>query len=256
MTKDPTILYEDSDVVVIDKPAGLMVHPDGVSKEKTLVDWILAAYPDMRGVGEPLDLSRGKPDDDQKERLAVSVVERPGIVHRLDKETSGVLILARTPAAHVHLKDAFMNREAVKTYRAFLYGIIKEDRGSVDKPIGKSRTDFRQWSAARNPRGVMREAHTDFKVLLRSPLASYVEAYPKTGRTHQIRVHFKAIHHPVVADALYAAGKPHILGFTRLALHSKSLMIELPSGEKRTFEAPLPPDFIEGERQLRAEIAA
>lgn len=235
----PIVLYEDQDVVVIDKPAGLMVHPDGKSKEATLVDWIEQTYPEMIGVGEPLIVGE-------------KTVERPGVVHRLDRDTSGVLILARTHQAHEYLKKQFMERDAHKIYRAFVYAKITEDRGTIDRPIGKSRTDFRQWSASRNPRGLMRDARTDFRVLLRSNDASYLELFPHTGRTHQIRVHLKAINHPVICDGLYANGRPALLGFNRLALHALSLRLQLPSGEEKTFEAPLPPEFVEGEKILRA----
>lgn len=239
MNQDPVVLYEDSDVVVINKPAGLMVHPDGKSKDETLVDWVRAHYPDMEGVGEPLVLA----DE--------TIIERPGIVHRLDRDTSGVLILAKHPSAHEHLKKQFMGRDAHKIYRAFAYGSIAADRGTIDKPIGKSRTDFRQWSASRNPRGLMRDARTDFRVIVRAPEATYLELFPHTGRTHQIRVHLKAIQHPVVCDSLYASGRPALLGLSRLALHALSLRLTLPSGKEATFEAPLPQEFVEAERVLR-----
>jgi len=238
----PIVLYEDPDVVVINKPAGLMVHPDGKTKEGTLVNWIDKKYPEMDGVGEPLILA----DD--------TIIERPGIVHRLDRDTSGVLILARSPRAHELLKEQFMDRGAHKIYRAFAYGSIAQERGTIDRPIGKSRTDFRQWSASRNPRGLMRDARTDFRVIVRSPLATYLELFPLTGRTHQIRVHLKAIQHPVIADALYANGRPSLLGFKRLALHALSLRLVLPSGKEATFEAPLPQEFIEAEKELRAGL--
>ena len=238
---EPTVLYEDSDVVVIDKPSGLMVHPDAINtKEKTLIDWIEKKYPEMEGVGEPFLLKDGKE------------IARPGIVHRLDRDTSGVLVLARTKRAHVYLKEAFMERDVAKTYRAFVYGTLQSERGTIDRPIGKSRTDFRQWSAQRNPRGVMREAQTDYKVLGRGKGGTYVEVFPRTGRTHQIRVHFKALQHPVVCDSLYAPKGPSLFGFERLALHAKSLRLKLPSGKEKTFESQLPPDFVEGEKRMKA----
>lgn len=234
-------LYSDEDVVVIDKPAGLMVHPDAPdSKEPTLVDWIRAHHPEMEGVGESFEVKG-------------VAIARPGIVHRLDRDTSGVLVLARTHAAHAYLKEAFMERDVAKTYRAFVYGTLKTERGTIDRPIGKSRTDFRQWSAQRNPRGEMREAQTDFKVLARGEGVTYVEVFPKTGRTHQIRVHFKALQHAVVCDQLYGAGKPPMLGFTRLALHAKALRLRLPSGKEKTFESSLPPDFLAAEAAIGKE---
>jgi 23S rRNA pseudouridine1911/1915/1917 synthase len=234
-----TELYSDPDVVVINKPAGVMVHPDTLTtKEPTLIDWIKANHPEMEGVGEPFETKGGS-------------VDRPGIVHRLDRDTSGVLILARTEKAHAYLKEAFMQRDVAKTYRAFVYGTLRAERGTIDRPIGKSRSDFRQWSAQRNPRGAMREAQTDYKVLARGDGVTYVEVFPKTGRTHQIRVHFKALQHAVVCDQLYAAGKPPMLDFTRLALHAKALRLKLPSGKEMTFEAPLPADFVHAEGLLK-----
>ena len=242
LLKEVKELYSDGDVVVINKPAGLMVHPDTPDKpEPTLVNWIRKHHKEMEGVGEPTVLKDGKE------------IARPGIVHRLDRDTSGVLILARTKEAYAFLKEAFMEREAAKTYRAFVYGTLRDERGTIDRPIGKSRTDFRQWSAQRNPRGVMRDAITDYKVLGRGGGTTYVEVFPKTGRTHQIRVHFKALQHPVVHDTLYAPGRPSFLGFKRLALHALSLRLTLPNGKEKTFSAPLPPDFIEAEALQKEE---
>lgn len=234
----PRIIHEDEHLLVIEKPAGLMVHPDGRAEGKTLVDWVLETHPDMKGVGEPLTLASGV------------VIERPGIVHRLDRETSGVMLLAKTPEMFALLKEQFMNHEVGKVYRAFVHGIIHEARGVIDRPIGKSRSDFRQWSAGRNPRGLMREARTDFKVLARSSEATYIEAYPKTGRTHQIRVHCKAIQHPVICDPLYGPENGCILGFDRLALHARSISYVGFDGVRRTFEVPLPPSFVRAEGLL------
>lgn len=241
MNLEPTVLHEDDDIVVIDKPAGLMVHGDGRFEGETLVDWIRATYPDMEGVGEELTL-------DEENSVA-----RPGIVHRLDRDTSGVLLLARTTTAHARLKKQFMGRGIHKTYRAFVHGSVTEERGTIERPIGKSRSDFRQWSASRGPRGTMRDAKTEYRTILRSKEASYVEVFPHTGRTHQIRVHFKALHRPVICDTLYAPGKPALLGFSRLALHALSVVFIHPgTGKEIEVSAPLPADFIEAERQLRA----
>ncbi len=234
-------LYSDADIVVIDKPAGLMAHPDGRGDDITLVNWVRQHHPEMEGVGESMIV-----DEDDEEGI-----ERPGIVHRLDKDTSGVLILARTPKAHAFLKQAFMDREVRKTYRAFVYGTMRDERGMIDRPIGKSRSDFRRWSAERHPRGTVREARTDYRTLTRGQGTTYLEVFPQTGRTHQIRVHFSALQHPIVHDELYAPGKPALLGFNRLALHAKSIRLVVPSGKEMTFEAPLPLDFIEAERLIQ-----
>jgi 23S rRNA pseudouridine1911/1915/1917 synthase len=229
------ILYEDKDVVVINKPAGIIVHPDGKTKAKTLVDWLLKKYRNIKNVGEPLVLADG------------TKIFRPGIVHRIDKDTTGCLIIAKNQKAYEFLKGQFQNREVHKVYNLFVYGDIKEDRGMIDRPIGRSPNDFRKWSAQRGQRGDVREAKTYFKVLKRVPGFTFLEAMPKTGRTHQIRVHFKAVNHPVVMDELYA-GDFHLkqkaqFGFKRMALHARELEIKLPSGKMLKITAPYPKDF-------------
>lgn len=172
--------------------------------------------------------------------------------HRLDRETSGVMVVVRTEAALEHLKAQFGSREVQKTYRAFIYGNLKEERGVIDKPIGSARGGAGPRSA-RTPYGRLREAQTAFKTLSHTLAASYVELFPKTGRTHQLRVHLAAIQHPVVCDPLYAPSRPPILGFNRLALHALALSIKHPVSEKpMRFEAPLPPDFVAAEAELRA----
>jgi len=237
------ILYEDKDVVVINKPAGLIVHPDGKSKEKSLVHWILEKYPSVKNVGEPLIL-----DDGTK-------ILRPGIVHRIDKDTTGALIIAKNKKSYEFLKEQFQNRKVHKVYHAFVYGLIKEDRGMIDRVIGRSPNDFRKWSAQRGARGEMREAVTYFKVLNRKNNITFVEVMPKTGRTHQIRVHFTAINHPVVHDDLYASRffleQRNWLGFKRLALHAHELEITLPSGKLLSVIAPYPKDFEEAVKKIQ-----
>lgn len=226
-----TILYEDDDVVIINKPAGLVVHADGRTKEETLVDWILERYPGMEEIGEPTILTNG-------ERLV-----RPGIVHRLDRDTSGAMIIAKNQDAFIRLKGQFQDREVHKVYHAFVYGVMKNDDGTIDRPITRSKKDFRLWSAQRGGRGEEREAVTDYRVIARSEELTFVEAMPKTGRTHQIRVHFKAINHPVVSDPLYAPKQKPKLGFKRLALHART--IEFIGGDREKIEvtAPYPADF-------------
>ncbi len=226
-----TILYEDADVVVINKPSGLIVHPDGKREEESVVDWVLEKYPEAKQVGEPLELQSG------------NVIYRPGIVHRIDKETSGALLIAKNQEAFYMLKKQFQERDVAKRYHAFIYGFLKLDRGTIDRQIGKSRSDFRLWSAQRGARGEMRDAMTDFTVLARTKEATFVEARPRTGRTHQIRVHFKAINHPLVSDNLYAPNHAPILGFKRLALHAYSIEFVTPKGETVTVIAPYPEDF-------------
>jgi 23S rRNA pseudouridine1911/1915/1917 synthase len=225
------VIYEDEQMVVVNKPAGLVVHADGRTKEYTLSDWVVAHYPETRDVGEPIKLAHG------------GQIPKHGIVHRLDRDTSGVMIIAKTQEAFLFLKKQFQRREVSKSYRAIVYGRVKKKKGVINKPIGKSRTDFRKWSAEKNARGVLREAVTEYEVLKDSPQFSYLALYPKTGRTHQIRVHLKSIGHPVLCDKLYAEKRPCIGGMERTALHAYSISLKPPGGAMITVEAPLPPDF-------------
>ncbi|HYC83446.1 MAG TPA: RluA family pseudouridine synthase [Candidatus Paceibacterota bacterium] len=225
------IIYEDADVLVVNKPAGLTVHADGFSGEPTLVDWLLDNRPEIKGIGEAMTLPSGQ------------IIDRPGIVHRLDRDTSGCMIVAKTQEAFVSLKEQFQGRQVQKSYRALVYGDIKTDKGIIDFPIGRSRKDPRMRSAHKGASGKLREALTHYKVLERFDGYSYLEAFPKTGRTHQIRVHLKAIHHPIVCDALYAPGRSCLPGMDRQALHAFRLEAVLPSGRREAFEAPLPDDF-------------
>lgn len=231
------VLYEDSNILAIDKPAGISVHTDGKSKEKTITDWVLKKYPKMKNVGEPISV---KDSPSQK-------VPRPGVVHRLDKETSGVLLLAKNQKAHEFLKSQFMNREIKKVYCAIVSGSVKNDRGVINKPIGRSPRDFRRWLAGRGARGELREAITEYKVLKRfgnkNNGFTYLEVYPKTGRTHQIRVHMKYLNHPVACDSLYNPKGACPPGFKRLALHARSIEFKNLKGKTVKVESPLPKEF-------------
>ena len=229
------IIYEDDDIVVLDKPAGLVVHPDGRTKEPSVSEWFVSRYPESVNVGESL-----------------GDIERPGIVHRIDKETSGVLLLARTKVGHQILKEQFQKREIEKVYHLFVHGNLKDDHGTINLPIGRSASNFRKRSAQRGAKGEMREALTYFQVLKRSSDKSitFVEAKPKTGRTHQIRVHFKALHHPVVCDKLYAPNKPCLLGFECLALHARAITFKDVSGGQHSVLANYPADFQNAIKQV------
>lgn len=255
---DIPILFEDDNYIIFNKPAGLVVHADGRSTEPTLADWLVQNRPEMIDVGEPMTITSGASKSE--------TILRPGIVHRLDKETSGALVVAKNAAAFVDLKEKFQQRQVEKKYHTFVYGNVKENDGTIDRPIGRSKSDFRMWSAQRGARGEMREAVTHYRVLGRgvgrvevgsgenvtidaslehappTPV-TFLEVQPKTGRTHQIRVHFKAIHHPVVADSLYASTQPRLLGFKRLALHARALSFKGVTGKKISVEAPYPEDF-------------
>lgn len=236
-------LYEDADVLAVYKPAGLMVHGDGKSPEYTLADWMLENYPESKHVGEPMVIIT-KTDA----RIPQTVILRPGIVHRLDKETSGVMLLAKTQQGFLHLKEQFQSRTIEKTYHAFVYSNSKQDELHIDAPIARSSKDVRRWTAGKDARGERRDAVTDITVLGRTVVEGVpvmlLEARPKTGRTHQIRVHCKYIECPIIADTLYAPGRDALLGFTRLALHAYKISFTTMKGERLTIEAPYPEDFV------------
>lgn len=217
---EPKIIFEDDALVVVDKPAGMIVYPDGKHDYPALSHWLEKKYPEFH------------------------------FAHRIDRETSGVLVVAKTQETYEFLKEQFQNRDVKKVYRAFVYGALKEERGIIDRPIGSARGGRGPRSATR-PHGREREASTTWKRLGNGEGFAYIEAFPKTGRTHQIRVHLAAIQHPIIADQLYAPGRPALLGFSRLALHALSVTLEHPGGNKMTFEAPLPPDFVAAQGQLR-----
>lgn len=235
----PAVLYEDDNMLVIDKPHGMLVHEDGLAPhEGTVVAWFLDRNPSAKGVGEVTLSPKGVP------------LERSGVVHRLDRDTSGVMILAKTPEAHTHLKAQFHDRLAKKEYRALVYGKINDKWGTIDRSIGRSARDFRLRSAEQGARGTLRDAVTNYECLsvgeYKGENFSYLSLKPKTGRTHQLRVHLKAIDRPIVGDSLYAGKKleqSNNLELSRLALHAYSLELILPNGEKSNFTAPLPVDL-------------
>lgn len=235
---EPQIIYEDSDVLVINKPAGLIVHSDGRTEEPSVAEWVGTRYPSMVGVGEPWLSPQGEK------------VDRPGIVHRLDRTTSGVMILAKTNEAHAFLKKQFQDRVTQKVYEALVYGHPKSNSGTIEAEIARVRSIPPRWSARlKGVQNKKRAAITLWRVTQRAQdpeskeLVSVVEVEPKTGRTHQIRVHLQALGYPIVSDHLYAPKKPQLLGLTRPALHAKSLSIELPTLKRMTFDAPLPDDM-------------
>jgi 23S rRNA pseudouridine1911/1915/1917 synthase len=234
------VLYEDKDILAIDKPAGISVHGDGRSKGKTIADWVLENYPKMKNVGET--------ETYENKKIKVEI-KKPGIVHRLDHDTSGVLLLAKNKNAYEFLKNQFQEREIRKTYVAIVSGSVKNERGVINKPIGRSPKDFRRYLAGRGVRGEVRDAITQYRVLNRfedekGNKFTYMEIRPKTGRTHQIRVHMKFINHPVACDVLYNPGSACPPGIKRLALHAKSIEFKDLAGETLKIESPVPKEFI------------
>jgi 23S rRNA pseudouridine1911/1915/1917 synthase len=241
------ILFENDEYLVINKPSGLVVHADGKTPEPTVVDWIREHYPSIKGVGENMVIQ-------DKEGNEITI-ERPGIVHRIDRDTSGCLVIAKNENSFQYLKQQFQEHQVQKSYLALVYGNIKQDSGSIDAPIGKNRGDFRMKDAGPHARGTLREAHTDYRVIERyenlkkfdkqrqTPKYTFVELYPKTGRTHQIRVHLKHFQYPIVSDSLYAGKRKPELGLTRTALHSSKISFTDSKGNPINVQAPLAEDI-------------
>jgi 23S rRNA pseudouridine1911/1915/1917 synthase len=217
------VVYSDEHIAVVDKQAGLVVHPGAGRPDKTMVNGLLARFPEIAKVGDP---------------------ERPGIVHRLDADTSGLLVVALSQTAYETLVAALSDHDVERTYVAVVDGVVADDRGVIDAPIGRS-------SQRRTRMAVVadgREARTHYEVLARrhdAPAASLLRCRLETGRTHQIRVHLAAIGHPVLGDPTYGTALSKA-AFARVALHALELGLVHPvTGEAMSFQAPLPPDIEE-----------
>ena len=225
------VVFEDEHLLVINKPPALTVHPGAGRPSGTLVNAVLARVPGLAGVG-----SR----------------QRPGIVHRLDKDTSGLLVVAKTPVAYASLSSQVARRTVNRTYLALVHGVLPHDERTITAPIGRHPRHRTRMAVV--SRG--REAITRYRVLERLARYTLVEAHLVTGRTHQIRVHFAHIGHPVAGDPVYA-GRPDELGIGRQALHAHRLQFVHPaSGKEMAFEAPPPADFTAAVERARAQGAA
>ncbi len=225
------IVYEDSDIIVVNKPKGLVVHPANGNPDGTLVNAIMAICKEsLSGIGGEL---------------------RPGIVHRLDKDTSGLLIVAKNDKAHINISNQIKNRQVKKIYIALVRGVVREDEATIDMPIGRSTKDRKKMAVVKDGK----QAVTHFKVLKRYPKYTLLEVKIDTGRTHQIRVHMAEIGHPVVGDMVYSNGK-NDFGVEGQMLHAKTLEFTHPTtGKKMILNAELPEYFkkiIEGEEIGRA----
>ena len=213
------IIYEDKDIIVVNKPKGMVVHPANGNLDGTLVNAIMAICKDsLSGIGGEI---------------------RPGIVHRLDKDTSGLLIVAKNDKAHINLSEQIKNHEVQKTYLALVRGIVKENEATINMPIGRSTKDRKKMAVTKNGK----EAITHFKVLQRYDKYTLLEVKIETGRTHQIRVHLTQIGYPIVGDTTYSNGKNEweIVG---QCLHAKSLKFRHPiTNEDMFLEADVPKYF-------------
>ena len=218
-----SIIYEDADILVIDKPAGLVVHPAPGNRDQTLVNGLLAhAGASLSGIGG---------------------VKRPGIVHRLDKDTSGLLVVAKHDAAHQALAKQFADRSLSRTYLAVVHGRLARAAGTIDAPIGRHNKDRKRLAVT--TRG--KKAITHYERIALYAAATLVQCKLETGRTHQIRVHLAHLGHPLLGDPVYGARRrlPETLPpFDRQALHAKTLRLQHPkNGKTMTFNAELPQDF-------------
>jgi len=225
------IVYEDENLIAVNKPAGLIVHPDGKTKEPSLTEWLAKTYPETNSVGGSSVLASG------------GEVQRNGLLHRIDRETSGLILVARNQPAFDFFQKQFIDRKVKKVYQAFVMGTFKEKEGTIAEKIGRNRKDFRKWATGKNTRGRLRDAETNFKCLLSAKGFSFLELSPKTGRTHQLRVHLEAVGFPIVCDKLYGPPDGCGLGFSRLALHASAIQIHLLDGRETILKAPYPEDF-------------
>ena len=213
------ILYEDKDIIVVNKPKGMVVHPANGNPDGTLVNAVMAICKDsLSGIGGEI---------------------RPGIVHRLDKNTSGAIIIAKNDKAHINLSEQLKNHEIKKTYIALVRGVVKENNATINMPIGRSKKDRKKMDVDKNGK----EAITHFKVLKRYKDCTLLEINIETGRTHQIRVHLSHIGYPIIGDEVYSNGK-NKWNIEGQCLHAKSLDFKHPiTGKNMHIEAPIPEYF-------------
>lgn len=223
------ILYEDNDIIIVNKPKGMVVHPANGNPDGTLVNAIMAICKDsLSGIGGEI---------------------RPGIVHRLDKNTSGAIIVAKNDKAHIELSKQLKNHEIKKTYIALVRGIVKENNATINMPIARSKTDRKKMAVDKNGK----EAITHFKVLERFDDCTLLEVNIETGRTHQIRVHLSHIGYPIIGDDVYSNGKNR-WNVKGQCLHAKSLDFKHPiTGKQMHIEAPLPKYLTDILKELKSK---
>lgn len=243
---NPQVIYEDKDILVINKPAGLIVHGvrgkrfrEGTDlPEETLVDWLIKRHPEIKSV-----------HDFQANVGQINPEDRAGIVHRLDRETSGIMVIPKTKEYFDHLKKLFQNHSVKKTYLALVWGRIEPKSGVINKPIGIKDGSVKRTVHTKNAK-MIREAITEYKAKKYLEIEvdgkpqpfTLVEVMPKTGRTHQIRVHMASIGHPIVGDSLYGSKKEK-LGLSRHFLHAESIEFPKLDGKRLKVSAGLPEEL-------------
>lgn len=232
------IVYEDSDIIVVNKPSGMVVHPAAGNPDGTLVNALLHHYGDsLSGIGG---------------------VARPGIVHRIDKDTGGLLVVAKNDAAHAHLSEQLKTHDVSRIYHALVIGNLREDSGRVDAPIGRDMRDRKKMAVIRDPLRKSRDAVTHWSVLERFSGFCHVRCQLETGRTHQIRVHMSSIGHPLVGDSVYGGGRTKFEAhnaslISGQCLFAKELTLTHPTtGKLMHFEVDLPEEFTKLIEKMRA----
>ncbi|WP_026389537.1 RluA family pseudouridine synthase [[Acholeplasma] multilocale] len=224
---DFEIIYEDKDILVINKPNNVVVHPGAGNTSGTLVNGLMEAIDDLSSIGG---------------------VERPGIVHRLDKQTTGLLIVAKNDVAHRVMSEMIAHHEVYKEYQAIVWGEIKENKGIIDAPIGRHNNDRKKMMVTHKN---SKNAKTNFEVIERFDNSTLIRCSIETGRTHQIRVHFNFIKHPVMNDPVYGRLTDKVTDFGQF-LHASKLVFNHPiTKEEMTFTAPLPQEMLDRINELR-----
>ena len=245
-TAEPELIYTDDDIIVVSKPAGMPVHEAKHSTDRTLVDWLLERFPEIENVGDV-------PADEAK---AIHLY-RPGIVHRLDKLTSGVMVVARNQESFLRLKELFQSRAVVKVYLALVCGRLKERRGTITGALGRLASSPTKMGilGARGGIRMPKEAVTEYAVLEQFSAAALLEVRPRTGRMHQIRVHLASIGHPVAGDVVYGGTKVCFKELGRQFLHAATLSFAFREGQMLSFSAELPEELEELLEELRKQTA-
>lgn len=220
------VIHEDGNILVLDKPSGMVVHPFDFSDEKTILDFLQENYPDIFAIKNKFTLQDGR------------TINLGGIVHKLDRDTSGVLLIARNQATFDDLKNQFAKRTIEKKYVALVEGMIEKPSFRIDAPLGRGKKDYKQSTSPVNPRGPLRGAVTDVVVVERTKGRTLVELSPRTGRTHQLRAHLSSVGHPIVGDKAYGS----TIENERIMLHAASLTCTV-NEKQMTYSSPLPPSF-------------
>ena len=230
------VVYQDENIIVINKPAGVSVHPTKPNEKNTLVNFLIYKFPEIRDIHDPSNSSG-------------QVNLRPGIVHRLDKDTSGVMVVARNQESFEELKKLFKEHKIEKKYLALVYGKFKDKEGVIEKPIARAANYRKQVIAGRKTKTKIREAMTRYRVIKEYENYSLVEAMPKTGRMHQIRIHMFSIGHPIAGDKIYKLKNTKKAEIFRQMLHAQSIEFTL-LGKKYKFKAEFPKDLSDTLKRL------